>query len=151
LDFREGGYIYFTAVGFPTRCYKMGVDAQGKPLFTLVGSTKASGDGRVGIGIPTITTYKGQAGTGILWITGPVTGLQAFNAVPKDGVLTPITLPPTGGLNKFLRPAFGDGRLYISDSKGNIICLGSPVALPLNCTQPVNFGEVSNSFTHLAL
>lgn len=139
----EGGYIYFTPVGFPTVCYKLGFDGQGKPLFTLVGQTASSGAGRVGIGIPTVTTYKGQADTGILWISDPQQGLQAFNAVPKNGVLVPINLPPTGGLNKFLRPVFGDGRLYVSDTKGAIICLGSPVALPLQCTQPVNFGDVA--------
>ncbi|KAG9248661.1 hypothetical protein BJ878DRAFT_572187 [Calycina marina] len=108
----EGGYLYFTAVGYPIRAYKIGLDA------------------------------SGQAGTGILWICGPITGLRAFNAVPNDGVLTPLSLPATGGLNKFQRPAFGDERLYISDGKGTIICLGSPVALPLNCTQPVDFGDV---------
>jgi iron transport multicopper oxidase len=139
----EGGYIYFTPVGFPTVCYKLGVDSQGAPLFTLVGQTATNGAGRVGIGVPTVTTYKGQAGTGILWISDPNAGLQAFNAVPVNGVLTPISLPPTGGLNKFLRPAFGDGRLYVSDSSGNVMCLGSPVALPLQCSQPVDFGDVA--------
>lgn len=139
----EGGYIYFTPVGFPTVCYKLGLDSQGAPLFTLVGQTATNGAGRVGIGVPTVTTYKGQAGTGILWISDPNAGLQAFNAVPVNGILTPISLPPTGGLNKFLRPAFGDGRLYVSDSNGNVICLGSPVALPLKCTQPVDFGDVA--------
>lgn len=94
-------------------------------------------------GIPTTTSYKGQAGTGILWIADPNAGLQAFNAVPVNGVLTPLSLPPTGGLNKFQRPAFGDGRLYVSDVNGNVICLGSPVALPLQCSQPVTFGDVA--------
>ena len=94
-------------------------------------------------GIPTITTYKGQPGTGILWVSDPASGLQAFNAVPVNGVLTQIPIPATGGLNKFQRPAFGDARLYTSDTNGNVICLGSPVALPLNCSTPVDFGDVS--------
>jgi len=139
----EGGYIYFTPIGFPTVCYRFGVDSQGAPLFTLVGQTTTNGAGVVGIGVPTVTTYKGQPGTGILWVSDPQSGLLAFNAVPVNGVLTPIPLPPTGGLNKFLRPAFGDGRLYVSDSNGNLICLGSPVALPLQCSQPVDFGDVA--------
>ena len=94
-------------------------------------------------GVPTITTYKGQAGTGILWVTDPNAGIQAFNAVPVNGILTQLSLPPTGGLNKFQRPAFGDGRLYVSDTNGNVICLGSPVALPLQCSQPANFGDLA--------
>ncbi|KAH7336040.1 hypothetical protein BKA65DRAFT_431390, partial [Rhexocercosporidium sp. MPI-PUGE-AT-0058] len=80
---------------------------------------------------------------GILWISDPSLGLQAFNAVPVNGVLQPIPLPATGGLNKFQRPAFGDGRLYTTDSNGNIMCLGSPVALPLNCTDPIDFQDVT--------
>jgi iron transport multicopper oxidase len=141
----EGGYIYFTPIGFPTVCYKLGLDGAGKPIFTLVGQTKTNGAGRVGIGLPTITTYKGQAGTGILWVTDPNNGLQAFNAVPDNtGTLTPIPLPATGGLNKFQRPAFGDGRVYVSDVNGHVYCLGSPVALPLNCTPtPINFGDLA--------
>ncbi|PVH80099.1 WSC-domain-containing protein [Cadophora sp. DSE1049] len=80
---------------------------------------------------------------GILWISDPSLGLQAFNAVPVNGVLQPIPLPATGGLNKFQRPAFGDGRLYTTDNNGNVMCLGSPVALPLNCTDPIDFGDVT--------
>ncbi|PQE05793.1 wsc domain-containing protein [Rutstroemia sp. NJR-2017a BVV2] len=129
--------------GFPTMCYKLGHDAQGAPLFTLFGQSQANSAGVVGIGIPTVTTYKGQAGTGILWVSDPNAGLKAYNAVPVNGVLTPISLPPTGGLNKFQRPAFGNGRLYVSDTNGNVICLGSPVALPLQCSQPVDFGQVA--------
>jgi len=110
----------------------------------LAGKTESNAAGRVGIGIPTVTTYKGQEGTGILWISDPNAGIQAFKAVPNSaGVLTPILLPPTGGLNKFQRPAFGDGRLYVSDGNGVVYCLGYPVNLPLNCTQPVDFGNVA--------
>ncbi|TVY18072.1 WSC domain-containing protein [Lachnellula arida] len=137
----EGGFIYFTPVGFPTVCYKIGLDSQGAPLFTLVGQTATNSAGRVGIGVPTITSYKGQAGTGILWISDPNLGLQAFNAVPVNGVLKSIPLTATGGLNKFQRPSFGDGRLYVSDTNGNVFCLGSPVSLPLLCSQPVDFGD----------
>ncbi|KAK4918866.1 hypothetical protein LTR28_013093, partial [Elasticomyces elasticus] len=46
-------------------------------VFTLVGATTETSAGRVGPGIPTITTYKGQAGTAILWSTDPDAGLRA--------------------------------------------------------------------------
>ena len=122
---------------------KLGFDSKGRPQFTLVGQSSTNSAGRVGVGIHTITSYQGQAGTGILWIADPDQGLLAFNAVPVNGVLVPITIPPTGGLNKFIRPAFGDGRVYVSDTNGNVICLGSPVALPLTCTSPINFGNLA--------
>jgi iron transport multicopper oxidase len=53
-----------------------------------------------------------------------------------------IDMPPTTSISKYQRPAFGDGRLYLSTMDGNIICLGSPVAQPLTCSAPIDFGSV---------
>ena len=140
----EGGYIYFTPVGAPTVAYSLGHDNAGKPLFSLVGQATDNSAGRVGVGTPTITTNKNQPGTGIVWITDVDVGLKAYQPVPDgQGHLVRINLPPTNGLNKFQRPAFGDGRLYVTDTNGRVICLGSPVSLPLNCTSPVSFGQVT--------
>ena len=55
----EGGYIYFTPVGYPTLAYKIGHDQAGNPLFSKVGQTADNSAGRVGVGVPTVTTYKG--------------------------------------------------------------------------------------------
>ena len=140
----EGGYIYFTPVGYPTYAYKLGSDKNGAPLFSQVGATNESSAGRVGSGIPTITTYQGKAGTAILWMCDPDAGLRAWYAVPgSDGTMKRINLPQVDGLNKFQRPAFGDTRLYVTDSSGTLYCLGSPVNLPLNCSSPVDFGSVA--------
>ncbi|KAL8776247.1 MAG: hypothetical protein Q9213_008342 [Squamulea squamosa] len=141
----EGGYIYFTPVGEPTLAYKLGLDQNGAPLFSKVGQSADNSAGRVGVGVPTITTYKGQPGTGIVWVTDVDAGLKAYKAVPDaSGRLVRINNPAfSGGLNKFQRPAFGDGRIYVTDSKSKVICLGSPVSIPLNCTGPVDFGDVT--------
>lgn len=53
-----------------------------------------------------------------------------------------IPLPPTAFVSKFQRPVFGDRKIYLSTTNGQIICLGSPVALPLSCSSPVDFGDV---------
>ena len=63
--------------------------------------------------------------------------------MPQGSVLIPIPLPQVGGANKFQRPAFGDGRVYTTDTNGILYCLGAPVNLPLNCTSPVDFGNVA--------
>ncbi|KZF19452.1 WSC-domain-containing protein [Xylona heveae TC161] len=140
----EGGYIYTTPVGYPTYVYKLGFDSTGKPVFSSVAQTRESSAGRVGVGIPTITTFQGKAGTAILWMCDPDAGLRAWYAVPgSDGYLKTINLPQVNGLNKFQRPAFGDTRLYVTDANGVLYCLGSPVNLPLNCTSPVSFGDVA--------
>ena len=140
----EGGYIYFTPVGYPTYVYKLGFSGSGVPVFSLVGQSAQSSAGRVGVGIPTITTYQGKEGTGILWMCDPDAGLRAWYAVPQaNGVLKSINLPQVTGANKFQRPTFGDSRLYVTDANGVLYCLGSPVNLPLNCTSPVSFGSVA--------
>lgn len=140
----EGGYIYSTPIGYPTTVYKLGFDANGVPLFTQAGATTENSAGRVGTGIPTITTYQGKAGTAILWMCDPDAGLRAWYAVPNpDGTMKRINLPQVNGMNKWQRPAFGDTRLYVTDSQGALYCLGSPVNLPLNCTSPVDFGSVA--------
>ena len=140
----EGGYIYSTPIGFPTYVYKLGSSSSGVPIFTQVGQTKENSAGRVGSGIPTITSNQGKPGTAILWLTDPDAGLRAWYAVPgSDGFLKAINLPQVNGLNKFQRPTFGDSRLYVSDYNGLVYCLGSPVNLPLNCTSPVSFGNVA--------
>ncbi|KAK3678887.1 hypothetical protein LTR78_001340 [Recurvomyces mirabilis] len=139
----EGGYIYSTPVGYPTYVYKLGFTASGKPNFVLAGTTAQKSAGRVGPGVPTITTYKGRPGTAIMWLTDPDAGIRAWYAVPNpDQAMTPIKLPQIGGVVKFQRPAFGDGRVYTTDANGALYCLGSPVNLPLNCTSPVDFGSV---------
>ncbi|KAL8818955.1 MAG: hypothetical protein Q9223_002519 [Gallowayella weberi] len=140
----EGGYIYSTPVGYPTYVYKLGHNGAGIPVFSQVGQTPEKSAGRVGVGIPVITTFQGKAGTAILWMCDPDAGLRAWYAVPgDDGKLKRINIPQVNGLNKFQRPAFGDSRLYVTDATGTLYCLGSPVNLPLNCTSPVNFGSVS--------
>ena len=139
----EGGYIYSTPDGDATYAYKLGFTAGGVPVFSQVGQSNELSAGRVGVGIPTITSYKGNPGTAILWNTDPNVGLRAWYAVPQGGVLKTINLPAIGGANKFQRPAFGDSRLYVTSSNGVLYCLGSPVNLPLNCTSPVQFGNLA--------
>jgi len=71
----------------------------------------------------------------------PDQGVKAYQAVPVNGRLVPIALPPSPALSKFQRPAFGNGRYYVT-GPGVVLAYGSPVALPLNCTSPMDFGEV---------
>ncbi|KAK0104489.1 hypothetical protein ONS95_004777 [Cadophora gregata] len=139
----EGGYIYVTPVGYPTYVYQLGFTSGGVPQFSKVAETNEISAGRVGVGVPTITCLDGQPGTAILWMTDPDAGIRAWYAVPENGVMKNIPLPQIGGANKFQRPAFGDGRVYTTDANGVLYCLGSPVNLPLNCTSPVDFGQVA--------
>ncbi|ROV99138.1 hypothetical protein VMCG_06689 [Cytospora schulzeri] len=137
----EGGYIYIAPSGAPIYAYALGYDSSGRPQFSYAGETSASTTGRVAISGTVVTSLDGQEGSGILWIVDPDLGIGAYEAVPNNGILTPITLPATGLLSKFQRLAFGDGRYYTT-SPGYVLAYGSPVTLPLNCTGPLNYGEV---------
>jgi hypothetical protein len=138
----EGGYIYISPVGSPTYVYSLGFDDSGRPAFTLVGQTDDSSPGAVGVGSATVTTLNGQAGTGILWIVD-TNGIRAYSAVPVNGKMIKINIPPVAGPSKFQRPTFGNGRYYMNTLSGAIIGFGSPVALPLNCTSPLDFGSLA--------
>ena len=131
-------------MGEPTSVYKLGFNTAGVPLLSFAGKTAENSAGRVGPGIPTITTNKGRPGTAIMWSTDPDAGLRAWYAVPKpDQTMQRINLPQIAGINKFQRPAFGDGKVYTTDANGVLYCLGAPVNLPLQCNSPIDFGEVA--------
>jgi iron transport multicopper oxidase len=68
-------------------------------------------------------------------------GLLAFQAVPVGGVLQTISLASSGGLTKYTRPVFGNGRVYVSGAN-KIISYSAPVKLGLSCN-PVNFGTLN--------
>jgi hypothetical protein len=117
----EGGYLYITPVGYPTLVFSLGFTDTGVPTFTQVSQTPDVSAGRVGTGPATVTTYQGQEGTAILWIVDPDAGLRAYYAVPVDGNMTKINLPITPAVSGFQRPAFGNGRFYISTSDGQVL------------------------------
>jgi iron transport multicopper oxidase len=78
-----------------------------------------------------------------VWVTDPDYGLKAFRAIPdENGVLVPIKLPATLGNNKYQRPVFGDGRVFVYSNNNKLLSLGSPVNPALTCTGPVSFGAV---------
>jgi len=134
----DGGYIYFVPSGAPLTAMKLGFDSNGNPSFNPAGTSAQAINGR--IGPPTTTSFQGKPGTGIVWVADNNAGLLAFKAVPQGNTLVPIPLPATGGLGKFQRPAFGDGRVYVTNSNGVLYCMGSPVNLAVNCTS-LDFGD----------
>ena len=138
----EGGYIYVTTVGGNLRAYKLGHESDGKPIFSLAGTSDFVSAGRVGVGQMTVTSDNGKPGTGIVWVTDVNGGLVAFRAVPEDGKMIPVPLPKTPGTNKYQRPVFGDSKVFVQTTTNRLFCLGSPVAAALTCTSPVDFGDL---------
>ena len=131
-----------TPVGNPTYVYSLGFDTNGRPSFTLVAQTDENTAGSVGTGPPTITTYDNQPGTAILWIMD-TNGVRAYHAVPVNGKMIRIPISAAYGMTKFSRVSFGNGRYYVTGFNGAIMGYGAPVAVPLNCSSPVEFGAVA--------
>ncbi|GAO48326.1 hypothetical protein G7K_2500-t1 [Saitoella complicata NRRL Y-17804] len=139
----EGGYLYFTPAGNPTVAYKFSLDANGNPTFTYAGQSEDVAAGRPGTGHLSVTSLDGQPGTGIVWLTDVEGGtVRAYSAVPVNGKLQQIFFQSPPLVNKFQRPAFGDGRFYVGMQNTQILCYGSPINLPMNCTSPMDFGSV---------
>ncbi|KAH9212453.1 hypothetical protein DL95DRAFT_304226, partial [Leptodontidium sp. 2 PMI_412] len=88
-----------------------------------------------------------------VWLTDVNWGLQAYKAVPVNGILIPIVFPAsaaTGGITKFQRAVFGDGRVYTVRPTSLMMLTGGGVKAnqPLTCTpNPVAFGNVMTGQT----
>lgn len=138
----EGGYVYINVIQHPSNVFKFSCD-NGVPSFTLVATSPETNAYILGVSHGTTTSLNGQPGTGLLWVTD-VQGLnlRIYDAIPEGGSLNLINSFNIPGVMKFTRPVFGDGIVYIGTNQGYVYGYGSPVNQPLNCTSPVDFGEV---------
>ncbi|KAL8920461.1 MAG: hypothetical protein Q9208_006210 [Pyrenodesmia sp. 3 TL-2023] len=117
--------------------FKLGPGATDNILQTIIAPNAVFG----GAGSYPLEATKAQPGTGIVWLTDLDGGPKASKAVPDaSGSLVRINIPPVGGLNKFRR-------LYVTNSNAAVICMGSPVSIPLNCTSLGDFGNVAIGMT----
>ena len=122
----EGGYIYVNPGNAPLAAYRWTSNSSNSSgTFTLAGKSSATNPHLSGVGIPTVTSKNGTAGSGIVWMTDPDKGLLAFKAVPVNGTLVELPLPKLEGAVKYSRPVFGDGRVYVLDGKGRLVALGT--------------------------
>lgn len=137
----EGGYIYINVIQHPSNVFKFSC-VNGELSFPKVATTPETNAYILGVSHGTTTSLNGQPGTGLLWVTDVQgLGLRIYNAVPKDGSMTLINSFNIPGVNKFTRPVFGDGLVYIGSNQGYVYAYGSPVNAPVNCTSPTDFGD----------
>ncbi|KAF2446727.1 hypothetical protein P171DRAFT_238152 [Karstenula rhodostoma CBS 690.94] len=119
----EGGYIYVRPGNASLAAYRFGLNSS-TGLFALAGTAEAENAGWGGGGIPTVTSRKGEPGSGIVWVTDAARGLLAYKAVPVGGRLVELGVPKVDGAVRFGRPVFGDGRVYVVDGKDSLVALG---------------------------
>ncbi|KAJ3215683.1 hypothetical protein HDU67_000151 [Dinochytrium kinnereticum] len=138
----NGGYMYFGPAGNPIQAYKWAVDSEGNPSFFYAGQSDKNTFQFSGS--PVVTSIDGQDDTGIVWYIDFSGSLIAYRAVPVDQKLVRLFSDTPSGLypyNKFLRPAFGNGKVYTVSSDGRLFAFGSPDNFPLKAPD-TNFGLV---------
>ncbi|KAJ3137220.1 hypothetical protein HK101_003899, partial [Irineochytrium annulatum] len=138
---QDGGYMYAIPAGSPLQAYKY--SASGDTIgFSLAGQTTKS---LIGFsGSPVVTSLNGAAGSAIVWYMDWTGSLNAFKAVPQNNALVALWSGSVGGgnpFNKFARPAFSQGSVYLATSDGRVMKFGSPLLTPLTA-QAVDFGKV---------
>ncbi len=137
----EGGYIYINVIQHPSNIFKYSC-VNGVLSFPKVATTAETNAYILGVSHGTTTSLNGQPGTGLFWVTDVQgLGLRIYNAVPQGGTMNMINSFSIPGVNKFTRPVFGDGLVYIGTNQGYVYAYGSPVNAPLNCTSPTDFGS----------
>lgn len=125
----ENGYLYVNPGNSPLMAYRWSpsLDSSNSstPLLEIAGTSSTSNLHRIGVGIPTVTSFNEQTGSGIVWITDVERGLLAYKAVPVNDTLIEIALPKVEGALRFGRPVFGDGKVYVVDGKDRLVALGA--------------------------
>lgn len=79
----QGGYIYCAAVSSNTFAFKFSNDNSGDPVFTQAAKSRETN--WFGVGAPTVTSYNGRPGTGIVWST--VSNFSITTKLPKSRCL----------------------------------------------------------------
>jgi hypothetical protein len=119
----DGGWIYVNPGNTALSAYRFTPNATNDQLFTLAARSSKTNGHWGGAGLPTVTSNRGQPGTGIVWATDVQAGLRAFKALPVNGTLEKLPLPKVEGAVKFGRPVFGDGKVFVVDGQGRLIAL----------------------------
>ncbi|KAI9148881.1 WSC domain-containing protein [Paramyrothecium foliicola] len=148
----DGGYVYINVIGFETTVFKFNC-VNGVPAFTKVADTPLGGQNGFGVGHGATTSLKGQPGTGLFWIADTNNAvaeghhLRIYETVPTGNGGTILRLLKsfnTPGINKFSRPQFGDGTMYIGTNQGFVYGYGAPTNPALNCTTAsTDFGVIN--------
>ncbi len=141
----DGGYVYLTTAsgggqgggsnGY-MRALKYGVDGNGKPTFTLAGSS--SDTFGFSSSSPVITSSGTTSGSALVWViwspdgSGANAQLRAYDPIPVNGTMQLRWSSPIGTASKFAVPSISGNRVFVGTRDGHLISFGSPVTTPLS-------------------
>ena len=140
----QGGYVYITTasagntLGGTTgalKAFKYGVDGQGKPTFSLVGtSSDAFGFSSSSPVVSSIGTAPGSALVWVIWSpngSGAGAQLRAYDPEPVNGTMQLRWSTGIGTASKFAVPVVDGNRVYLGTRDGHVQSYGSPVTGPM--------------------
>jgi hypothetical protein len=142
-------YVYYSGTGYGVADYMRVLKFNGSnaahPTLAEIGNSPATFG--YGSGSPVVTSNGTDPSSAIVWEVNNAGGtLEAFNAVPVNGVLEQIWSAPLGTTAKFEVPATDSGRLYTGVRND-----GSAAATGANATTcPTNFGSATYTSTDSA-
>jgi outer membrane protein assembly factor BamB len=143
------GYIYYVPFLGPMYALKLG-SSRGVPRLTLAGESAVPGAFGFSSGSPAVTSTGKSPGSGLVWVvyatsaTGAFGTLNAYDAIPVNGVLKMVRSWPIGTVSAFGKVATDDGRVYVANRLGQVLGFGTISArqgAPLGGTA-IDFGSV---------
>lgn len=124
------GYVYYVTNQGPMDAFELGA-VDGVPRLSLAGQTVVPGVFGYRSGSPSVTSTGRSPGTGLVWVvysTGPSGAygtLNAYDAVPVHGVLKLVRSWPIGTVSEFSNVTTNDGRVYVGNKLGQVLCFGT--------------------------
>ena len=115
----------------PDGCLRARCSSDGVPRLSLAGQTVVPGVFGYRSGSPSVTSTGRSPGTGLVWVvysTGPSGAygtLNAYDAVPVHGVLKLVRSWPIGTVSQFSNVTTNDGRVYVGNKLGQVLCFGT--------------------------
>ncbi|KAJ3097714.1 hypothetical protein HDU97_004598, partial [Phlyctochytrium planicorne] len=137
----NGGYMYANAANNPVQALKF-FPNDDKAGFVVTGQSPFPS--KQYAGSPIVTSLNGQDDTGLVWVADYSGTLTAFHAVPQGGNMVVAFSDSLEGLypiEKFVRPAFHKGKVYVVSSSGRLYAYGSPTNFALTSPE-VQYGTV---------
>ncbi|MEO6822277.1 MAG: choice-of-anchor D domain-containing protein, partial [Candidatus Nanopelagicales bacterium] len=140
-----GGLLYLTTSYHPLTAYSYHLDGAGVPRLTYAAASTVNFP--YTSGSPVVTSNGTDPSSATVWqvYSGGSTGtggeLQAYSAIPSNGVLNLLWHQPIGTVSKFTVPATDGGRVYVGTRDGHVFGFGRPQVASLTFS-PLDFGSV---------
>ena len=142
----QGGWVYILqSGGGPLRVFSYGVNSRGLPQLASAGATAASFG--YSSGSPLVTSHGTRSGSAVVWAVvangpdGSGGTLEAYGALPTQGVLPLLWSAPIGTATKFAVPTAWNGRVFVGTRDGHLLAFGPGANAPLQAAA-VHFGSV---------